>query len=115
MLAEDEAQAGEDAHRILDLIEAGRRVELVEFMNGLDRAGLSLVVLAVGLALVEQEARNDELEVRNGVLRAQNDTLEAANIKLFADRRQLLDKQAEWQEINASQARRLAELRGRAA
>lgn len=111
----DEEQAGEDAHRVLDLIESGRREELVQFMNGLDRGALSLVVLAIGLALVEQEARNGGLEVRNGILQAQNETLETANIRLFADRRQLMDRVDELREIQRSQAEMLAGKRERKA
>ncbi len=98
-IAEAEALAGEQAHRVLDLIGAGRREELVAYVNSIPPAELALVLLAVSQALLEQEARNDELEVRCGILTAQNRTLEEGNAKLFAERRRLMDKLDEWRQI----------------
>lgn len=98
-VAEDEALAGENAHRVLDLIQSGRREELVEFINGLTRGELSMVVLAIGAGLLEQEARNDEVEIRCGMITAQNRTLEEGNARLFAERRRLMDKVAELRDV----------------
>lgn len=96
-----EEQAAEHSHRILDLMSSGRREELATFMDGLTRSDLAWVVLAVGQALLEQEARCDELEVRCGILTAQNRTLEEGNAQLFRERRVLSEKLEEWRRIGA--------------
>lgn len=101
-IAEAEALAGEQAHRVLDLIGAGRREELVAYVNSIPPAELALVLLAVSQGLLEQEARCDELEVRCGILTAQNRTLEEGNAQLFRERRVLTEKLEEWRHIGAA-------------
>ena len=107
-IAEFEQQAGEQAHRVLDLIQSGRREELVAYMNALDHAEMCCVLLAVSQALLDQEARNDEVEVRCGVLTAHNRQLEAGNAALFRERTILTQKVEELRGIVFTRQKRKA-------
>lgn len=98
-LAEVETQAAEHSHRVLDLIDAGRREELASYLSGLSRDDLAWMNLALASALLRQEAETDDLEVRNGILRRQNETLEAGNARLFRERTVLREKLEEWRQM----------------
>lgn len=99
MLTDIETQAGENSGRVLDLIESGRREELVELIRGFTPEELAWVVLALGSALLRQEASNDALIVQAAVLKRQNETFDTANAQLFREKRILTEKVAELREI----------------
>lgn len=98
-LKEIEDQTAENAHRVLTLIEGGRRTELQQVMGDFDREELCWLVLALADGLLRQEAANDDLHVKRAILHRQNEVLENANAQLFKDKRELLDRNAELRDI----------------
>ncbi len=89
-LEEIEAAAGKNAAKLLDLIAAGERSNIVAWMNGRDRTELAWIVLALGHGFLQLERESDRVVLQHAILARQNETLEVANKQLFADRTDLL-------------------------
>lgn len=98
-LTAHEEQAGENAARLLNLIEQGQRSNLAAWIDGRTRSELAWMVLALGQGLLEAEAERDRLIVSTAVLRRQNETLDTANGALFQEKRGLAEKVAELRSI----------------
>lgn len=94
-----EVMAAEQSQRVLDLIEGGRRQELHEFVDGLDRTDLAWLVLSLAAGLLGQESANGRLHVQNGILKRQNEVLDTANKNLFGEKRELHDRNKELRDI----------------
>lgn len=99
-LEEWEEEAGENAHRVIILVQAGRRDELTEFVRSLDQGDTILAMYALAAGLLRQERANEE-----GAERIR--TLEAGALQLLADKKKLSEDLASVQEDRAKQARKI--------
>lgn len=111
VLEEWEEEAGENAHRVLTLIEAGRREELTEYIRSLDAGEITLALYSTAVALLAQEAANESMAQSIGNMVEKNRQLEAGNISLFSERRKLRDDIASLQQDRENQAKRLEKYR----
>ncbi|MEJ6490783.1 hypothetical protein PQI23_13735 [Leucobacter sp. USCH14] len=103
-LASAEQAANENTNSLLELIEAGDRVRLQEWVDARTRTELAWMVLALGAGYLEREAEADALHIAGGIIRRENATLEHANVQLFRERRELTEKVKELREINEARA-----------
>lgn len=99
MTLEWEAEVGEQAGRVITLVEGECGEELQAYIASLSPEEVAFVLVAVAAALLRQESINE--------------VIAAANSNLFKDRNAQVAKVAELKEIQADQARMLERERGK--
>ena len=87
------------AAQIIDSVNAGDVDGNVRLAASCPPDDFPVLVLTLAGYVAAQEADNDDLHVRVGVLTAQNEVLETANASLFAEKRDLLDRNAELRDL----------------
>ncbi|KAM9867072.1 hypothetical protein ACIFOC_00394 [Leucobacter aridicollis] len=98
-ISDRELAAEELAARIIDSVNAGDTARNVQLVNSCPPEDYPVLLLTLAGYVAAQEADNDRLHLRLGVLTGQNATLETANATLFAEKRQLLDRNCELREL----------------
>ncbi|KUF05676.1 hypothetical protein [Leucobacter sp. G161] len=83
----------------LDGIHSGDAEGLREFIDGRTRHELAWMVLSLGNCLVMVEHENVGLARKLRVLGEQNGVLDTANVSLFAEKRDLLERNEELRDI----------------
>lgn len=107
LIEEWEEEAGENAHRVTILVEAGRRDELTEFVRTLDQGDTILVMYALAAGLLGQERANEELTARIRTLGVGMTSLLVDRDNLSAARARLEEDNASLREDRANQAKKI--------
>lgn len=111
LVEEWEEEAGENAQRVITLVEACREDELTEFVRTLDPGETVLVMYALAAGLLRQEQANEKMLERHRMLAVGMSSLLEDRDKLSADRQALADDLASVREDRANQAKMIARYR----
>ena len=111
VLEEWEEEAGENAQRVITLVEACRKDELTEFVRTLDPGETILVMYALAAGLLRQEQANDQMLERHRMLAVGMEHLLVDRDNLSAARARLEDDLASVREDRERQALMIARYR----
>ena len=104
LVEEWEEEAGENAQRVITLVEACRKDELTEFVRTLDPGETILVMYALAAGLLRQEHANDQMLERHRMLAVGMTSLLVDRDNLSAERARLTDDLASVREDRENQA-----------
>ena len=104
LVEEWEEEAGENAQRVITLVEACRKDELTEFVRTLDPGETILAMIALAAGLLGQERKNELLEARIRTLGVGMTSLLVDHDNLSAERARLTDDLASVREDRENQA-----------